>query len=500
MSATGLQRLLDDALNLNPTHPALLAPGPPLNYSELHAAVAAVAAGLWAHGIRPGERVGWRLPNGPEAVLLSLACTRIGAISVPLNERLAAAEVQSMLASIEPRVVVLPADEVRDADIPGHAVLPWPALLGMSPIEPVENLPEDHPALILFTSGSTGRPKGVVHTHRGCLAAIDSCRLALDLEPGDVVLVGKPLCHAGGLQTQLLPSLRAGAGVVLAMRPSPAASVALIHQYGITEFGLLASDLLDLVDHLEAHGVALPTLRTVIGSGDTVPLELQERFRRLFGWTVLEGCGMTEVGGYYAMQPIHGERKPGSLGLPTPGTELRLLPPSGTMEVEQGEVGEIAVRTASATVGYWKNPEATRSLFRDGWLMSGDLARRDAEGTLWFCGRRKLVIVRRGSNIAPAEIEEALDAHPAVHASVVVGVPHPRDGEVPVAWIQAQPGVALPDEEGLRGYLAERLAAYKLPVRYLPITELPRNSTGKFDRVQLREGAISRSGLEADSE
>ncbi|MEB3322336.1 MAG: fatty acid--CoA ligase family protein [Synechococcaceae cyanobacterium] len=307
----------------------------------------------------------------------------------------------------------------------------------------------------------------------------------------DVVLVGKPLCHAGGLQTQLLPSLMAGARVVLAMRPSPATAVALIRRYDVTEFGLLASDLLDFVDHLEAHGLALPSLRTVIGSGDTVPLELQERFRRLFGWTVLEGCGMTEVGGYYAMQPIHGERQPGSLGLPTPGTELRLLPMSGTEEVEPGEVGEIAVRTASATIGYWKNPEATRDLFRDGWLMSGDLARRDADGTLWFCGRRKLVIVRRGSNIDPAEIEERLDAHPAVHAAVVVGVPHPRDGEVPVAWIQAQSGARLPDDQQLRGYLAEHLAAYKLPVRFLPITDLPRNSTGKFDRVRLRQRAIS---------
>jgi acyl-CoA synthetase (AMP-forming)/AMP-acid ligase II len=156
------------------------------------------------------------------------------------------------------------------------------------------------------------------------------------------------------------------------------------------------------------------------------------------------------------------------------------------------------VRTASATIGYWKNPEATRSLFRDGWLMSGDLARRDADGTLWFCGRRKLVIVRRGSNIAPAEIEEVLDAHPALHASVVVGVPHRRDGEVPVAWIQAQPGVVVPDEESLRVYLAGRLAAYKLPVRFLPITNLPRNSTGKFDRVQLHQRAVTQlAGEEA---
>jgi O-succinylbenzoic acid--CoA ligase len=162
--------------------------------------------------------------------------------------------------------------------------------------------------------------------------------------------------------------------------------------------------------------------------------------------------------------------------------------------VAEGEVGEIAVRTASATIGYWKNPEATRSLFRDGWLLSGDLGRRDADGTLWFCGRRKLLIVRRGSNIPPAEIEELLDAHPAVHAAVVVGVPHPRDGEVPVAWVQPQPGAALPEPAVLESYLSPSLAAFKRPVHYLAIPELPRNGIGKVDRALLRRRAVEQLG------
>ncbi|MEO1003711.1 MAG: hypothetical protein AAFX65_11445 [Cyanobacteria bacterium J06638_7] len=176
-----------------------------------------------------------------------------------------------------------------------------------------------------------------------------------------------------------------------------------IRQYGVSEFGLLASDLLDVVDHPEAEGLCLPSLRRMIASGDTVPLELQ-RFPALFGGTVLEGCWMTEVGGYSAMQPVHGVRKPGAI-------------------------------------------------------------------------------------IASAEIEELLDAHPAVHAAVVVGVPARRHGDVPVAWWQPQAGMA--EDQDLHVDLTRQLAAYKLPVRDLPIAEMPRDSAGKFDRAALGEQARS---------
>ena len=211
MPVTGLQQLLEGVLDRAPTSLALLGARESLTYRALADAAAAVAAGLHRQGVNPGDRVAWRLPNGEEALVLSLACYRIGAISVPVNQRFTPAEITALVELVTPRLVVLPAAEVlADTDCAaaaGDRLVPWPDLLGAEPLPAVNGLPEDHPALILFTSGSTGHPKAVVHSHRGCLAAIDSCRQALAFSERDVVLVGKPLSHAGGLQTQLLPSL-----------------------------------------------------------------------------------------------------------------------------------------------------------------------------------------------------------------------------------------------------------------------------------------------------
>lgn len=474
-----------------------------ITYAELDRQVRQVAAGMQANGVSPGERVAWLLPNCLEAVITTLACYRIGAVSLPLNYRYVAPEIQYVCDLTRPVLLISHADRATVVDeleaaidtIPRIVVgdgaadcAAWSTLLGNGPTPAGATLDDNSPALILFTSGSTGRPKGVLHSHGGVWAAISHSRETLDFRSDDVVLVGKPISHAGGLQTQLLPALLAGAEVILTMKPSAPEAAALIERYAVTEYGMMASDLLDFIEFLEESGTRLPTLKNGIGSGDSVPVELHHRFRDLFGWEVMEGSGMTEVGRYYAINPRYGMRKWGSLGLPTPGTELRIVHDDGS-DVLEGEVGEIILRSESATIGYWDNPIATAELFRDGWLHSGDLARYDEDGYVWFVGRKKLIIVRRGSNIAPAEVENVLDEHPGVHASLVVGIPDPRDGHVPVAWIAPLHHAAPPTEKELKAYVAERLAPYQSPVSYLFVDELPRNSTGKFDRHRLQEMA-----------
>lgn len=500
---TRLQALLNTGINNHPDKTALYFQDREYSYLELGRLSRQLAWGLQENGVAQGDRVALFLPNCPEAVLCFLACYRIGAIVVPLNYRYLDEEVRYVLEQTRPKIILF--HEERKGIV--NSLHDLFTLAGMFILDPqlkepsyrhVKELfvypelrqfnvvPGEHPAFILFTSGSTGNPKGVVHSHHGAWHGIKISRQALGFNHEDVVLVGKPICHAGGLQTQLMPVLSVGGQVILVMKPEPADAVALIRQFSVTEYGLLASDLLDFIEYLEEHPESLPSLNNCIGSGDAVPVELHHRFRDLFGWEVLEGCGMTEVGCYYSMNPRYSLHKWGSMGLPCPDTQLRIVNDAG-QEVAKGDTGEIEVRSPSATIGYWQDEENTRRLFRDGWLLTGDLAYVDEAGYYWFVGRKKLMIVRRGSNIAPAEVENVIDDCPGIHASVVVGIADKHDGQVPVACVALSQDTQLPTLEELNDYVSARLSAYKCPVHYIFLPELPRNATGKFDRHHLEE-------------
>ena len=504
---TRLQQLLDTGTTRFPDKTALHFENRSYSYVELHRFSQRLAGGLKHQGVAPGDRVALFLPNCPEAVMAYLACYSIGAIAVPLNYRYLADEARYVLEQTDAKIILFHSEqseivsrlrerfdpagmfmlhtEDEESDYPDlNELFAYPELS-----EPVE-VPEEHPAFILYTSGSTGRPKGVTHSHRGAYHGIEISRKALDFNHQDVVLVGKPISHAGGLQTQMMPAFSVGAVVVLAMKLTPDQAVSLVKRFDVTEYGMLASDLLDFIENLEAHPTKLSTLTNSIGSGDAVPIELHHRFRDLFGWEILEGCGMTEVGCYYAMNPRYGPRRWGSMGKPCPETRIRVVNPQGE-EVPYGETGEIEVRSPAATTGYWNDDASSRKLFRDDWLVTGDLAYYDEEGYLWFVGRKRLMIVRRGSNISPIEVENVIDEHPGVHASVVVGIPDPRDGQVPVACIAPLHGAAAPTIEELHAYAAARLSAYKTPVHYLFFEDLPHNATGKFARHRLEESAAS---------
>eukprot|EP00437_Effrenium_voratum_P004846 CAMPEP_0181424442 /NCGR_PEP_ID=MMETSP1110-20121109/14647_1 /TAXON_ID=174948 /ORGANISM="Symbiodinium sp., Strain CCMP421" /LENGTH=521 /DNA_ID=CAMNT_0023547601 /DNA_START=97 /DNA_END=1662 /DNA_ORIENTATION=+ len=494
-----LQMLLEQVCATSPRKIAIRMEGVEVSYFKLHQWVRRLASALVGSGIETTDRVAWLLPNCLEAVALTCACYCIGAVSVPINVRYSPKEVSYMVDKVKAKIIFLQVDtlpvisdlsldtlEVVTVGPKVHRHTSWSDFEQREGETSLRPLPPSHPALILFTSGSTGRPKGVLHSLGGCWAAISTSAGAFGLGSEDVVLVGKPITHAGGLQTQLLPALMVGGEVVLAMIPPPARAVELIKRFQVTTYAMLVSSLLDFVQHLERSQESLTSLQRVVGSGDCVPLELQDRFLLLFGRPVIEGCGITEVGCYFSMQPI-GKEKPGSIGLPTAGTEVRLVDDDGN-DVPSGLPGEVLLRTPSATLGYWDDPHTTTELFQDGWLRTGDIARQDDDGYLWFVGRRKLIIIRRGSNIAPAAVERVLSMHPEVHSSVVVGVPDEKDGQVPAAWIVAN-SQDPPTPAMLEKHMSKHLAAYQRPVYYWFLKELPLNSVGKFDRASLQNEA-----------
>lgn len=501
---TQLQTLLANAVLQFPEKTAIQCEGQHVSYADLQQQVQQVASGLQTMGIEQGDRVAWFLPNCLEAVITTLACYQIGAVAVTLNYRYVTEEAIDVIQRVDASMILFHTSKTQVVEPLLHAreamiaiavgpsqcmqddVQPFSTLLKQGELKSAVVVDPTSPGLILFTSGSTGHPKGVVHSHTGLFAGIEVSRQVFGFTDEDVVLVGKPISHAGGLQTQLMPALSAGARVILTMKPTPATAVSTIRSESVTEYGMLASDLLDFVEYLENNPTDLPTLKNSIGSGDAVPPDLHHRFRDLLGWEVMEGAGMTEIGGYYAANPRFGKRKWGSLGLPTPDTDLRIVTAEGE-DCPVGETGEILLRTPSATIGYWHDEQATADLFQGKWLHTGDLGHFDDEGYVWFVGRKKLMIVRRGSNIAPAEVESIIDEHPLVHAAVVVGLRDFREGEVPVACVALLGQQNDLTEETLRACVAEELAEYKNPVHYMFFDELPRTSTGKFDRHQLQE-------------
>jgi long-chain acyl-CoA synthetase len=463
--AVNLARILADGVSGQPERPALLFEGAAVSYAELDRRVSVAAASLRAEGVGPGDRVALRLPNSPGFVAAYFGALRAGAIVVPLNPLLAPPEVEERLRVSAPAAVV-------ESELPVDG----------EGLELVERADAD-PAAILFTSGTSGRAKGAVLTHGGIRAAARYAAEAMAFGPDDVVLGAAPFTHVLGQSTGLVSTFLAGAAVAVVPRFQPDETLALMTATRTTIL-LGVPTMCIALSQAARSATDLPPVRIAHVGGAPVPIEVASEFERTFGGEVYEGYGLTELSGIATTYVAGQQRKPGSVGKPLGGTELRIHEP------DDAGRGEVQFRGPSVIPGYWEDPEATaQALDAGGWLSTGDVGYLDEDGYLVLVDRKKELIIRGGYNVYPREVEEVLYAHPDVLEAAVVGVADERLGEEVAALVVRRPGVATTAEE-LEAWTKERVAAYKYPRRIVFVPELPKTPTGKILKRAIDRDAL----------
>jgi acyl-CoA synthetase (AMP-forming)/AMP-acid ligase II len=505
--APPLNELLQAGLEVRPDEPALVSAERSLTWRELDQESARLAGGYRGIGLEVGDRLASLMPNRIDLVVHYLACFRAGLVATPLNYRYTAREIdhalevsgaKALLAHVE-RAEDVAASELAsglelgtiaygdggEAGAEGEWSRRFAALLASDPL-PDEPPPDpSDPAAIFFTSGSTGPAKGVTHTRESLRWMIASAAAAFELTPADAFLPGSSMSHVGSF-LWALSMLSVGGRVVVARSTDSHELLPLLREHQPTVMAMIPAALLALVRDHDLQPGDFACLRICRAGSDKVSTELLHEFAAAAGFPIVEGYGMTEVG-LATLNPPSGVIKQGSIGLPIGGYSIALRDEHGE-PIEGEEVGRIWIRTRSTMSGYWQAPEATAEVVLDGWLDSGDLARADGDGYLWFFGRKKQVIVHDGSNISPLEVEAALDEHPAVGSAGVVGIHDEVHGESVRAYVTLREGAERPSSADLIVFCRERIG-YKAPEEVVFLDEMPLNPTGKIDRVGLKRMA-----------
>jgi long-chain acyl-CoA synthetase len=495
------QNLLDTAAE-HEARVALRMDDAVLTYGEFRDAARRVAGSLQARGVSPGDRVGLVLPNVISFPVVFYGALLAGAAVVPMNPLLKAREVEYYLRDSGAKVVVaLTASAEPVAEAAGtvgiEAVTVGPAmpeeLLDAEPVEGAVDRADDDLAVILYTSGTTGQPKGAELTHANMSRnARTTAETLTENTPDDVIMGCLPLFHVFGLTCGLNTAVLKGSMLTLIPRFDGGKALSVVERDEVTIFEGVPTMFAGML-HSDAAGDAdVSSLRLCVSGGSAMPVEIMRAFEEKFGCIILEGYGLSETSPVASFNHPHAERKPGSIGTPIAGVEMRLVDDDGK-DVAQGEVGEIAIRGENVMKGYWQRPEETAKAIPDEWFRTGDLARQDEDGYFFIVDRKKEMIIRGGYNVYPREIEEALYEHPAVAEAACIGIAHPELGEEVGAAVALKPGAsAEPDE--LRNFVKERVAAYKYPRHVWLVDALPKGPTGKILRraVEVPEQVGSR--------
>lgn len=528
-----LYEILERTAENYPDRPAIVFNNWTVSYKKLKHLVDLTAANLKKCGVKPGERVAIMLPNCPQTVISYWACLKIGAVVVMTNPLYMEKELVHHFNDSEARTLItlnllwkringlkdklnlrrifvtsiadclrFPLNilysikskrEYKLTPIPydGKAVLPWKGLLARAAIEPAHPVdPAKDLAALQYTGGTTGVSKGVMLTHANLGYNAQQAKAVLHTikETGEVMLGLLPFFHIYGLTVCVNFGTLIGATLVPMAKFVPLDVLKTIHKKRPTIFPCAPSIFIALLQQKNLEKYDLSSVRYCVSGSAPMPVPVMEKFNSLSsGANIVEGFGLTEAAPITHLNPLRGNSKNGSIGLPFPDTDAAIVDMEvGSLPLPPGKIGELVVRGPQVMQGYWKRPDETASVLRNGWLYTGDIAYMDEDGYFFIVDRKKDLIITGGYNVYPREIDEVLHEHPAVKEAVSVGITHPTRGEIIKAYIVLKEGQTLTKTEVI-AFCREKLANYKVPKQVEFRDDLPKSIVGKVLRRVIRE-------------
>ena len=474
--------------------PALRVGGDTTTYAAFDEQTARVAGLIRSRGLELGDPVGVMLPNVPQFAVIYYGVLRAGCVVVPMNVLLKSREVTFHLRDSGAKLLFAWHEVAEEAEkgaagagVETIQVAPGSfeeLLVGTEAHPDVVQRADDDIAMILYTSGTTGTPKGAELTHRNLAEnARVTAETVICSQPEDVILGALPLFHAFGQTCALNASVYSGSCLSLLPRFDPGQALEILHRDRVTVFVGVPTMYSALLHHPDRERFDTTSLRICLSGGAALPVEVLRGFDAAFDCKVLEGYGLSETSPVASFNHPDRVRKPGSVGTPIRGVEMKVIDEKGN-ETPPGERGEIAIKGHNVMRGYRQRPDATREAIRDGWFRTGDVARVDEDGYFFIVDRKKDLIIRGGYNVYPREIEEVLYEHPAVREAAVVGIADERLGEEVGAAVVLNSGESATAEE-LRDFVKSRIAAYKYPRKVWLVDTLPKGPTGKILKLQI---------------
>lgn len=471
-----------------------------LSYDRLLYDVIQFAATLTEMGVQKGDRVILFIPKSIISVVAHFAILKIGAIAVPLNPGFKKNEMEYLLEDADAKLIVVDADKkdlIRKID-------PKAMIIEVQTYKPyqdsdffrsdIESIPSaditaDDPGLIIYTSGTTGKPKGAVLTHNNLICDARNIIDIWEISSADVLCHALPLFHVHGLCFALHTALLSGAKVRMLDQFRPETVVdELSRKTGddiCTVFMAVPAMYNKLMDFLGDNKMDFNHMRLFTSGSAPLMVKEFERITRVFGRKPVEREGMSETGMNFS-NPVKGKRIPGSIGIPLPGLQVRIVDPDTFDDVELGNVGELWLKSPAITPGYWRKPKETADTFKDGWFRTGDLGKKDADGYYYLTDRIKHIIISGGENVSAKEVETIINQIDGIDESVVVGKPDEKWGEKVVAAVTSTPGCEVTETE-IKTYCKERLHDWKCPKEIKFLDEIPRNTMGKILKEEVKK-------------